>query len=119
DLTYKKHRHWTKSQLTEKPSIYFHRQCYVAFIDDSAGVYARHLIGVENILWESDYPHTDTSWPFSHQAIDALLDGVSASERRLITSSIPVSRRKLRMSLQSSRLKRIRRFILSATFWDV
>ena len=55
-----------------------------AFIYDEAGVALRHLIGVKNILWESDYPHTDTTWPFSHQRIDESLPGVPEDERRLI-----------------------------------
>ncbi|MCH7554137.1 MAG: amidohydrolase [Chloroflexi bacterium] len=84
DYTYERHRYWTHSQLQMKPSEYFKRQCYGAFIYDEAGVALRHLIGVKNILWESDYPHTDTTWPFSHQRIDESLPGVPEDERRLI-----------------------------------
>ena len=84
DHTYNRHRFWMKSNLQRPPSEYFHRQCFVAFINDYAGVFARHLIGVENILWESDYPHTDTTWPFSHKSADESLKGVPESERRLI-----------------------------------
>ncbi len=84
DHTYNRHRFWTKSQLTIKPSDYFHRQCYVAFINDAAGVACRQMIGVDNILWESDYPHTDTTWPFSHKSVDESLPGVPEQERRKI-----------------------------------
>lgn len=84
DHTYNRHRFWTKSQLTQKPSEYFHRQCYVAFINDQAGIMCRNLIGVDNILWESDYPHTDTTWPYSHKSVDESLPNVPDAERRKI-----------------------------------
>ncbi|MBM4405028.1 MAG: amidohydrolase [Chloroflexi bacterium] len=84
DHAFNRHRFWMKAQIKELPSSYFHRQCYVAFIEDYAGIFARSLIGVENILWESDYPHTDTTWPFSHQAVDKSLKGVPEDERRKI-----------------------------------
>jgi predicted TIM-barrel fold metal-dependent hydrolase len=85
DAVYKKHRYWLQSELTMKPSEYFRRQCYVAFIDDIAGIHSRHFIGVENILWESDYPHTDTSWPNSHAHAAESLAGIPADEYRRIT----------------------------------
>ena len=85
DYTFTKHRFWTKSRLDKKPSFYFHRQCYAAFIHDEAGVFARELIGVDSILWESDYPHTDTTWPRSHEWAAASLKGVPEDEYRKIT----------------------------------
>ncbi len=84
DYTYMKHRFWTKSSLPKKPSEYFHRQCWVCFIHDEAGVLARHLIGVDNMMWESDYPHTDTTWPFSHDWVEKSLKGVPEGERKKI-----------------------------------
>ncbi len=84
DYTYKKHRFWTKSQLPRLPSEYFHRQCYAAFIHDEAGVLARHLIGIENLMWESDYPHTDTTWPFSHDWVNKAMRDIPEDERRKI-----------------------------------
>lgn len=85
DYTFTKHRFWAKSQLDQKPSVYFHRQCYAAFIHDEAGIYSRELIGVDNLLWESDYPHTDTTWPMSHQWANESLKGVPEDEYRKIT----------------------------------
>ena len=44
------------TKLTLKPSEYFRRQMYCTFIDDSFGVASRHWIGVDNVMWSSDYP---------------------------------------------------------------
>jgi predicted TIM-barrel fold metal-dependent hydrolase len=87
DYTYNKHRFWTRSVLPQLPSTYFKRQCYACFIYDEAGVQTRHLIGVDNLMWESDYPHTDTTWPFSHDRINDSLKGVPEDERRKIVYS--------------------------------
>jgi predicted TIM-barrel fold metal-dependent hydrolase len=57
------------TKLTLKPSEYFHRQLYATFIDDAFGVAHRHDIGVENLLWSSDFPHSATFWPHSREKI--------------------------------------------------
>ena len=45
DQTFNKHRFWTKSIITEKPSIYWYRQGHATFIQDLAGVAERHRAG--------------------------------------------------------------------------
>ena len=56
--------------LDEKPSFYFHRQMYLTFVDDPRGLEHRHDLGVDRIMWSTDFPHPATSWPNS-QAIVA------------------------------------------------
>ena len=53
---------WTEGIVT-RPSELFRRQIYVDFWYESAGIQQRHTIGIENIMWESDYPafHVDLS----------------------------------------------------------
>ncbi|MEA3216043.1 MAG: hypothetical protein QOJ19_2199 [Acidimicrobiia bacterium] len=67
--------------LTMKPSDYFHRNMYVTFEDDIAGVLTRELIGVSNLLWGNDYPHHDAIWPNSMETLDKVFQGVPNSER--------------------------------------
>ena len=55
------------------------------FMKDIAGLATRHLIGPENILWASDYPHADSTWPHSQQVIAEQFAGVPEAEKRLIT----------------------------------
>ena len=72
------------TKLTLKPSEYFRRQMYCTFIDDSFGVASRHWIGVDNIMWSSDYPHTASTWPHSRDIIAREFKEVSEVEKRKI-----------------------------------
>ena len=68
-----------------KPSEYFHRNVMAAFIQDRVGVYTREFTGVNNLMWSSDYPHTDTTWPRSRESIERDFAGVSESDRYKMT----------------------------------
>jgi len=85
DQTFNKHRFWTKSIVTEKPSTYWYRQGAATFIQDLAGVAERHRAGLENIMWSTDYPHSDSTWPKSREALAAHFSDVPESEKALIT----------------------------------
>ena len=84
DQTFNKHRFWTKSVLTEKPSSYWYRQGYATFIQDLAGVAERHRAGLKNIMWSTDYPHSDSTWPKSREVLREHFKDVPADERTLI-----------------------------------
>ena len=86
DRTYKRHRHWTKLDLPMQPSEYFHRQVYATFIEDKIGIKIRGEIGVDNLMWSSDYPHTDSTWPHSRQYIEDTFAGVPEDEKRKIVA---------------------------------
>jgi predicted TIM-barrel fold metal-dependent hydrolase len=72
------------TKLTLKPSEYFRRQMYCTFIDDSFGVASRQWIGVDNVMWSSDYPHTASTWPHSRDIIERDFKEVSEIEKRKI-----------------------------------
>jgi predicted TIM-barrel fold metal-dependent hydrolase len=86
DHAYQEHRHWSGAcaQLKMRPSEYFHRQVYATFMDDAAGIAARHFIGVDNIMWGNDYPHPDACWPHSVKTIERIFQGVPEAETRKI-----------------------------------
>ncbi len=63
------HKGWMKSRLEETPSTYFHRNFYATLEDDRAGVRTRDIVGVGNIMWGSDYPHTEGVWLFSRRQV--------------------------------------------------
>jgi predicted TIM-barrel fold metal-dependent hydrolase len=54
------------------------------YITDHFAVRQRHAIGVERLMWSSDYPHSGSDWPNSVQVIHADFAGVPADERDLI-----------------------------------
>ena len=68
-----------------KPSEYFHRNFSASFIMDRVGVYTREFTGVENLMWSSDYPHTDSTWPRSRESIERDFAGVSEADRVKMT----------------------------------
>ncbi len=70
DHLWEKHRFWTKSELEEPPSHYFDRQVFATFMEDPVGLRERHEIGIDNIMWASDYPHSETTWPNSKSLTD-------------------------------------------------
>lgn len=72
-------------KLKMKPSEYFHRNVRASFIKDRVGVFTREFLGVENLMWSSDYPHTDTTWPKSRESIDHDFQGVNESDRYKMT----------------------------------
>ncbi len=84
DWTYTRHRFWTKSTLKDLPSNYFRRQMYATFLVDDTGIDALDAIGSKNVMWESDYPHTDTTWPNSKQIIEEHLGHLDAGVRHQV-----------------------------------
>ncbi|MCH2172979.1 amidohydrolase [Myxococcota bacterium] len=87
DNVYKRHRFWTKMEMADLPSTYFDRQVFSTFQEDRPGIVTRHLIGIDNIMWASDYPHSDTTWPNSQKFIDDQFFDVPADEREKIVST--------------------------------
>ncbi len=73
--------------LSELPSHYFHRNVFLTFIDEPDAVrHAHERLGIENIMWSSDYPHPVSSWPESRALIDVMMEGVDQHERELVLS---------------------------------
>jgi predicted TIM-barrel fold metal-dependent hydrolase len=64
DRTYEMHRAWTQQDFGGRlPSEVFREHFLTCFISDPVGVAMRDRIGVDNIAWEADYPHSDSMWP--------------------------------------------------------
>ena len=70
--------------MDAKPSEVFHRQCYVNFWYEVVGAEMRHYIGIDNIMWESDYPHPTGTWPDSRKYIEASMKTWPVEERRKV-----------------------------------
>ena len=68
-----------------QPSEYFHRNVSASFIVDRVGVFTREFMGVENLMWSSDYPHTDSTWPRSRESIEHDFAGVPEADRIKMT----------------------------------
>jgi predicted TIM-barrel fold metal-dependent hydrolase len=88
DITYQKHHNWTGQDFGDKlPSQVFRERVLTCFIEDTTGLGIRDAIGVENIAWECDYPHSDSTWPQSPETLMKSLEevGVPDDEIELMT----------------------------------
>lgn len=61
------------------------RQFFATIEDDTAALRTRDLIGEETLLWGSDYPHTDSTWPCSTQVLDEMFEDYPSEIRDKIT----------------------------------
>jgi hypothetical protein len=86
DYVFEHHHTWTGSDFGGKrPSDIFREHFIACFIDDPTGVALRDRIGVENICWEHDYPHSDSTWPNAPESLMKALDGVSDADIAAMT----------------------------------
>ena len=73
DDNYKTHmRAQGEERLPEPPSYYYHRQIYSCFFKDTAGMKLLDEVGVDNVLFETDYPHSDGTFPRSKEVAHEL-----------------------------------------------
>jgi predicted TIM-barrel fold metal-dependent hydrolase len=81
DRTYDMHHLWTGQDFGDRmPSDVFREHFLTCFIADPIGVKLRHDIGMDNIAWEADYPHSDSSWPDAPEELAAVMAGVPDDE---------------------------------------
>jgi len=70
-----------------RPSDFFHRNVVLSFQEDAVGIRLRDVIGVDNMMWGSDYPHSESTFPQSRKILAEILDGVPADEQAKIVGS--------------------------------
>jgi predicted TIM-barrel fold metal-dependent hydrolase len=71
-------------ELSLKPSEYWHRQMYATFQQDHVGIALLDRLGVDNVMWGSDYPHPDGVFPDSQEVLQQQLGEVSETVRQKI-----------------------------------
>jgi predicted TIM-barrel fold metal-dependent hydrolase len=76
---------WYRLKSDLLPSDFFHRNVFLSFQEDHFGIRDRAFIGVDALMWGSDYPHTETTFPRSRQILERILEGVPEDERQKIT----------------------------------
>jgi len=66
------------------PSDFFHQNIYLSFQEDQIGIRLRDVIGVDRMMWGSDYPHAESTFPKSQEILNRILEGVPQDERAKI-----------------------------------
>jgi predicted TIM-barrel fold metal-dependent hydrolase len=79
DTVWEHHDSWqnSKERIPEPPSSYYYGRIFGCFTADNHGLANLAAVGPDNICFETDYPHTDTTWPTSKQYVEKILDGFS------------------------------------------
>ena len=69
DYTWERHRFYTGMADARRPSDIFRTNIFGCFIYDEAGLANIERIGEDNIMFESDYPHSDSNWPHTRKML--------------------------------------------------
>ena len=74
---YNRHRHWLQGrELKRTPKDVMHENVYLTFQDDRTALQVADLLNPDRLLWASDYPHSDSTWPDSMPVLAATSDGI-------------------------------------------
>jgi predicted TIM-barrel fold metal-dependent hydrolase len=85
DHAYKRHRAWLKCPEMDKlPSEYFRQNIWLTFQDDWTAFKFRNDCNIERIMWANDFPHSDSTWPWSQELLAEHSKGVPADDLELI-----------------------------------
>ena len=84
DRRFQRHQDWAGYTIKELPSAYIRRHFYFSFLDDGYGVAHRDEVGVDRMMWSTDFPHSAGDWPNSREVIDEIFAGVPADELELM-----------------------------------
>jgi predicted TIM-barrel fold metal-dependent hydrolase len=76
DDIYREHRAWVRPVLREEPSAYFRRQGFVTFQRDPVGLANAGRTGAGCLLWGSDYPHPEGTFPDSLAVLERQFAGL-------------------------------------------
>jgi predicted TIM-barrel fold metal-dependent hydrolase len=75
DAVWEHHDGWqhTREKIPEPPSSYYYGRIFGCFTADYHGLHSLEEVGVDNICFETDYPHTDTTWPSTKEYVEKML----------------------------------------------
>ncbi len=85
ELNEKRHM-WHTPRLEMRPSEFFRRQGHITFGDDEIGLRNRDVTGVDCLMWGSDYPHDEGTFPHSREVIARIFKDLPEDETRKIVS---------------------------------
>ena len=66
------------------PSDFMRRNVFIGFQEDEFGIEVRHKVGLDSLLWGSDYPHAESTFPRSRQILDEIFQGIPEDEKAKI-----------------------------------
>jgi hypothetical protein len=73
-------RCWGELETIQAQRITERLHIFLSFQEDALGIELRSHIGIENLLWASDYPHAESTFPRSREIVDRILQGIPEAE---------------------------------------
>ena len=91
DLEWERNHYWGERlfgalALGQPPSEYIKEHAYWGFFDDPVGMKLRHEVGIDRIIWGSDFPHVITTWPRTREILGREMSAASDEEKRKMTA---------------------------------
>jgi len=79
DYAYR-HHIWARDEvpLPETPSTYIRRNVFGCIFADRHAIENAHEIGIDNLMFEVDFPHTDSTYPHTFRHLEQQFAGVDA-----------------------------------------
>jgi predicted TIM-barrel fold metal-dependent hydrolase len=87
DYVWESRRYYSGVDIETRPSDLFKRHIGACFIKDDVAIASRDIIGVERLMWESDYPHADSVWPHSRKFLSESMANVPDVDARAIAGA--------------------------------
>jgi predicted TIM-barrel fold metal-dependent hydrolase len=85
DHAYKRHRYWLKcAEMAKLPSEYFRENVYLTFQDDWTAFAAVDQCNPRRLMWANDFPHSDSTWPWSQEMLAEHTKNLTAEQKRWI-----------------------------------
>ena len=89
DHAYKRHRNWLQpgTTLSKLPSEFFAEHIYVTFQDDWTAFRQADDMNWKRLMWANDFPHSDSTWPWSQEMLATHAAALSVEQRQAILST--------------------------------
>jgi predicted TIM-barrel fold metal-dependent hydrolase len=86
DHAFKRHRNWLPAgqELSKLPSEYFAENIYITFQDDWVAFKTANLMNWKRLMWANDFPHSDSTWPWSQEMLKEHAAGLTDEQREHI-----------------------------------
>lgn len=94
DERYERHWYWGEQllglpRLERLPSEYLRDHIYWGFQSDRAGVELRHHLGVDRVIWASDFPHQESNWPESRRELQRMFHDIPDEDvKRMVYGNV-------------------------------
>ena len=95
EMIYDSYDSMIQPALKHRPSYYWHNNCYGTFQNDLLGLKLLEYIGVDRVMWATDYPHAESSFGYTWNSMKSVVDATSPEDAKNILGGTAMSLYKL------------------------